>query len=75
VPTVSFRIEGLAPHEISQRLDGANIFAWAGNFYALAVAERLGVETEGGLLRIGLVHYNTAEEVDTLLGVLADLPQ
>ena len=75
VPTVSFRMAGLAPYEISQRLDGANIFAWAGNFYALAVTERLGIEAEGGLLRVGLVHYNTAEEVDTLLGVLADLPR
>ena len=75
VPTVSFRMEGLTPHEISRRLDEANIFAWAGNFYALAVTRRLGVEEEGGLLRIGLVHYNTAEEVDTLLGVLDDLPR
>jgi cysteine desulfurase family protein (TIGR01976 family) len=75
VPTVSFRMDGLLPHEISRRLDEANIFAWAGNFYALAVTRRLGVEAEGGLLRIGLVHYNTAEEVDTLLGVLDDLPR
>jgi cysteine desulfurase family protein (TIGR01976 family) len=75
VPTVSFRLAGLAPQEISQRLGEANIFAWAGNFYALAVTERLGVEAEGGLLRVGLVHYNTAEEVDTLLGVLADMPR
>ena len=75
VPTVSFRMEGLTPHEISRRLDEANIFAWAGNFYALAVTRRLDVEEEGGLLRIGLVHYNTAEEVDTLLGVLDDLPR
>jgi cysteine desulfurase family protein (TIGR01976 family) len=75
VPTVSFTFEGLAPQEISRRLDEANIFAWAGNFYALAVTERLGLEERGGLLRVGLVHYNTAEEVDTLLGVLADMPR
>lgn len=75
VPTVSIRMEGLLPHEISRRLDEANIFAWAGNFYALAVTRHLGVEEEGGLLRLGLVHYNTADEVDTLLGVLDDMPR
>jgi cysteine desulfurase family protein (TIGR01976 family) len=75
VPTVSFTMSGLTPKEIAQRLDQANIFAWDGNFYALAVAERLGLEGKGGMLRVGLVHYNTAEEVDTLLGVLADMPR
>jgi cysteine desulfurase family protein (TIGR01976 family) len=75
VPTISIRMEGLLPREISQRLDEANIFCWAGNFYALAVTRHLGVEEEGGLLRIGLVHYNTAQEVDTLLGVLDDMPR
>ncbi len=75
VPTVSFTLEGLRPNEIARRLDEANIFAWNGNFYALAVTERLGLEDDGGLLRIGLAHYNTAEEIDTLLGVLADMPR
>ncbi|MGC9333487.1 MAG: aminotransferase class V-fold PLP-dependent enzyme, partial [Anaerolineae bacterium] len=75
VPTVSFTLEGLGPREISQRLSEANIFAWAGNFYALAVTQRLGLEEQGGLLRLGLAHYNTADEVDTLLEVLADLPR
>jgi len=75
VPTVSFTLEGLTPNEIARRLDEANIFVWDGNFYALAVTERLGLEDRGGLLRVGLAHYNTAEEVDTLLGVLADMPR
>ncbi len=75
VPTVSFAMEGLTPDEIAQRLNQVNIFVWDGNFYALAVTERLGLEGRGGLLRVGLVHYNTAAEVDTLLGVLADLPR
>ena len=73
VPTVSFTLEGLTPREIARRLDQANIFVWAGNFYALAVTERLGLEQQGGLVRVGLVHYNTAEEVDALLTVLADM--
>jgi selenocysteine lyase/cysteine desulfurase len=56
-------------------LGEANIFVWNGNFYALAVTERLGIEDDGGLLRVGLAHYNTAQEVDTLVGVLDDLPR
>ena len=75
VPTVSFTMEGLTPIEISRRLAAANIFAWEGNFYALAVTERLGLEDQGGLLRVGLVHYSTAEEVDALLGQLEDMPR
>jgi len=75
VPTLSFTLEGTCPQEMAQRLGEANIFAWNGNFYALAVTERLGLEEHGGLLRVGLVHYNTAEEVDLLLGVLADMPR
>jgi cysteine desulfurase family protein (TIGR01976 family) len=73
VPTVSFTLEGFTPNEVARRLDAANIFVWDGNFYALAVTERLGLEEQGGLVRVGLVHYNTAEEVDTLLGALADM--
>ena len=75
VPTVSFTLEGLTPNEIARRLDEANIFVWDGNFYALAVTERLGLEDRGGLVRVGLAHYSTAEEVDTLIGVLADVPR
>jgi cysteine desulfurase family protein (TIGR01976 family) len=75
VPTVAFTMEGLSPDEIAQRLSEANIFSWNGNFYALAVTERLGLEGKGGLLRVGLAHYNTAEEVDVLLGVLGDMPR
>jgi cysteine desulfurase family protein (TIGR01976 family) len=74
VPTVSFTLEGTTPREIAARLGEANIFVWHGNFYALAVTQRLGLEDEGGLLRVGLAHYNTAEEVDTLVGMLADMP-
>jgi selenocysteine lyase/cysteine desulfurase len=75
VPTVSFTLEGMSPQEIALRLAEANIFVWNGNFYALAVTERLGLEEQGGLLRVGLVHYNTAEEVDYLLDVLGDMPR
>ena len=51
-------------------LAAENIFTWNGNFYALSISERLGVESSGGLLRIGLAHYNTIDEVDKCLRVL-----
>jgi len=70
VPTVSFTLEGWHPRQIAERLAAENIYVWDGNFYALAVTERLGLESRGGLLRVGLAHYNTREEVDRLLEAL-----
>ena len=72
VPTVSFTLEGLTPLEITTYLGEEGIFTWAGNFYALAVTERLGLEPEG-MVRIGLAHYNTAQEIERLLEVLGRL--
>jgi cysteine desulfurase family protein (TIGR01976 family) len=65
--TVSIRIGDHHPTEIAKFLGDRGIFTWDGNYYALNLTERLGVEKSGGLLRIGLVHYNTAEEVECLL--------
>ncbi|MGD1996593.1 MAG: cysteine desulfurase-like protein [Anaerolineae bacterium] len=73
VPTVSFTLEGLTPHEVARRLADEGIFVWDGNFYALAVTERLGLEKEGGLVRVGLAHYNTSEEVERFLGAMGRL--
>jgi cysteine desulfurase family protein (TIGR01976 family) len=70
--TVSIRIGDHNPTEIAKFLGDRGIFAWDGNYYALNLTERLGVEKSGGLLRIGLVHYNTAEEVDRLLSALRE---
>jgi cysteine desulfurase family protein (TIGR01976 family) len=73
VPTVSFTQAEKSPAEIARHLAERDICAWAGNNYALALTERLGVEDNGGFLRVGLVHYNTAEEVDTLIAALDEL--
>jgi len=70
--TLSFRLGDHHPTEIATFLGARGIFTWDGNFYALNLSERLGVEQKGGVLRIGLVHYNTAEEVDRLLGALRE---
>lgn len=69
--TVSIRKEGRTPEQLALALAAENIFAWNGNFYALSISERLGVEQSGGLLRLGLAHYNTLAEVDHCLRVLS----
>jgi len=71
--TVSVRLANHTPTEVATSLGERGIFTWDGNYYALNLTERLGVEASGGLLRIGLVHYNTAEEVDRLLAALREI--
>jgi cysteine desulfurase family protein (TIGR01976 family) len=66
-PTFAVRIDGHTPLELASKLGDRGIFAWDGNYYAINLTERLGVEQSGGFLRIGLVHYNTEEEVDRVL--------
>jgi cysteine desulfurase family protein (TIGR01976 family) len=73
VPTVGVRLANHTPLEAATFLGDRGIFTWDGNYYALNLTERLGVEKDGGLLRVGLVHYNTAEEVDRLLSALHEL--
>ena len=70
VPTVSLTLKDHHPREVAEYLGQRGIFVWDGNYYALAVMERLGLQPAGGMLRVGLAHYNTAEEVERLLGEL-----
>ncbi len=63
VPTVSFTLDGKHPLEIAEALGKEGFYVWDGNYYALAVTERLGVEASGGMVRVGAVHYNTLDEV------------
>jgi cysteine desulfurase family protein (TIGR01976 family) len=69
-PTVAVRIAGRTPRQLAEFLGKRGIFTWDGNYYALNLTERLGIEDQGGMLRIGLVHYNTVEEIDRLLEAL-----
>jgi len=73
VPTVAIRLANHTPLEIATFLGERGTFTWDGNYYALNLTERLGVEKDGGFLRIGLVHYNSADEVDRLLAALNEL--
>jgi cysteine desulfurase family protein (TIGR01976 family) len=64
VPTFAFNIEGYTPRSIAEELGKRGIYVWDGNYYALAVTQRLGVEDSGGMVRVGPVHYNTAGEIE-----------
>ena len=70
--TLALRIGNHHPTAIAKYLGERGIFTWDGNYYALNLTERLGVESLGGMLRIGLVHYNTMEEVERLLAALRE---
>lgn len=73
VPTFSFSLEGWHPRAVAEALDHANIYVWDGNFYALAVVERLGLEGKGGIVRVGLTHYNTVHEIQHLVTALSQI--
>lgn len=70
VPTVSFTVEGHRPVALAEALARDNIFVWDGHNYAVEVIARLGLADKGGVLRVGIAHYNTADEVDQFLQVL-----
>ena len=70
-PTFALTVPGRSPQEASERLAEREIAAWWGDYYAVEVMRRLGLPD--GALRVGIVHYNTAEEVDRLLDALGEL--
>ena len=71
VPTFAFTMDGYSPLQIAEILAEENIYVWDGNYYALAVTERLGVEQHGGMVRVGPVHYNRVDEIERLGEVLS----
>jgi cysteine desulfurase family protein (TIGR01976 family) len=71
--TFVVRIEGHTPLELATKLGERGFFTWDGNYYAMNLTEQLKVEQVGGFLRIGLVHYNTMEEVERLLIALREI--
>ena len=75
VPTFAIRIEGIHPRQVAEKLNQCGIFVWDGNYYALSVTERLGVEEMGGMVRIGPVHYNTHEEIARFVEALAEIAE
>jgi selenocysteine lyase/cysteine desulfurase len=70
VPTFAFTLQGKHPRSVAESLAMENINVWDGNYYALEVTTRLGLEDRGGMVRVGAVHYNTLDEVAQLGEVL-----
>jgi cysteine desulfurase family protein (TIGR01976 family) len=70
VPTVSFTVDGVEPVKLAKHFAHKNIFVWSGHNYALEPIRAMGLADKGGVLRVGLAHYNTAEEVDSFVAVL-----
>ncbi len=72
-PTFAVRVADRHPAETARELGERGIFVWDGDYYAIELMERLGLQDSGGAVRIGFCHYNTAEEVDRVLSELATL--
>ena len=66
VPTYSFRLGDIPPVEVARKLAREGICVWDGNYYALQITEQLGLESSGGMVRVGAVHYNTLEDIEKL---------
>lgn len=73
VPTFSFTLDGHHPREIAGELGRRGFRVWDGNYYAVGVTERLGLEASGGMVRVGAVHYNTPDEVRRLGAALREI--
>jgi cysteine desulfurase family protein (TIGR01976 family) len=71
--TLAIRIDGHTPQELATKLSDRGFFTWDGNYYAINLTEHLEVEKSGGFLRIGLVHYNTIEEVESFVAALREI--
>ena len=69
-PTAAFRLDGIDPRPIAEALGAEGIAVWDGDFYATGLIERLGLTDRGGVVRVGLTHYNTIGEIDRLLEAL-----
>ncbi len=75
VATFSFRLGDLHPRTVAEKLDERGIYVWDGNYYAINVTERLGLEESGGMVRVGATHYNTIEEVRKLGEALTEIAE
>nr|VVV05883.1 Cysteine desulfurase [Aliivibrio wodanis] len=69
-PTFAIRLQGHTPEEVAKELGRNNVCVWSGHFYALGLIRQLGLEEDGGVVRIGLMHYNTIDEIDYLFSLL-----
>ena len=73
VPTFAFTLEGWEPRSVAEALAQEDIYVWDGNYYAIAVLHRLGLDENSGMVRVGLTHQNTLAEIETMVNVLHKL--
>ena len=73
VATFSIRLKDMHPRAVAEKLAQHGIYVWDGNYYAINVTERLGLEDKGGMVRVGAAHYNTLEEVQRLKEALMQI--
>ena len=71
-PTVAFTHASRSPAEVAAYLGERGVCVWHGNYYALELSTALGREPEG-MVRVGILHYNSEQEIDRLLSLLAEL--
>lgn len=72
-PTVSFTITGISAGEVAKHLGEQGIYVWDGDFYAITVVQQLGLNEQGGLVRVGFAPYNTIDEVERVLAGVREL--
>jgi cysteine desulfurase family protein (TIGR01976 family) len=72
-PTFAVTLAGWTPRGLAEALAATGIYAWDGDFYATTLVEDLGLAASGGVVRLGMVHYTTFEEVDRLLATVSEL--
>lgn len=72
-PTLSFSVDRMRPRQAATELARRGVCAWDGDFYSRELFDAIGVNETGGAVRLGLMHYNTVEEVDRLIEAVADL--
>lgn len=72
-PTFAIRVGDQHPAETAKALAERGVYVWDGNYYALEIMERLGLEDSGGAVRVGFCHYNTPAEVDRVLDELESI--
>lgn len=71
--TVSFTLEGRHAQDVARTLGEQGLFVWDGDFFATRLIEKAGLVERGGLVRIGLAPYNTADEVERVIAAVAAL--
>jgi cysteine desulfurase family protein (TIGR01976 family) len=72
-PTFTFTLPGITPRQVCEQLAERGILGWDGNYYALGIMDRLGLEGRGGATRLGFLRYTTEEEVDRTLEAVGEI--